>query len=299
MRWTGLLAALAVLLIAGSVEAKKTVRLRPMPPIGADANGGPIEQPEGVGCRDRTVLISDTGNGRLLSFEVEEDVMTPSAPIELPELPRPTRVALNSKGEIFAVDSRLRRVAKISAAGEFVEYVSLGPSGSGFQSAPRSVAIDGDDNLYVLDTYAATIVVLTAEGEPLRRIAFPDGYSFIADIAVDSFGILYAVDAVRKTVYSAKKDELQLTPLADGLPEDLESPAGLAVGAGGHIFVTDQGGGSIVILSRDGEFVARQSGMGWKSGRLRYPTAICVDDQGDLFVADRENNRIQVFFVLH
>jgi len=298
MRRFAIVGVLVSLSIVGAVPAKDGVRLRPSAPILVDATGGAIKQPEGVACGGNTVLIADTGNARLLRFAVEGDVMTAGSAIELPELPRPTRLALSSKGEIFAVDSKLRRVARISAAGEFVGYLDLDDGASGFASAPRSVAIDRNDNLYVLDTYAEQVVVLTPAGETARRIGFPAEYGFLADIGVDPGGRVFAVDSVRKEIFSAAPQDKNLTSLADELPEDLEFPAGIAVGAGGNLFVSDQSGGSIVVLGRDGAFRGRQSAAGWKAGRLRYPTALCADEQGDLFVADRESNRVQVFFVL-
>jgi hypothetical protein len=38
--------------------------------------------------------------------------------------------------------------------------------------------------------------------------------------------------------------------------------------------------------------------MGWKTGMLRYPAGLCVNGNGELFVADRGNSRLQVFRIL-
>ena len=35
--------------------------------------------------------------------------------------------------------------------------------------------------------------------------------------------------------------------------------------------------------------------LGWTDGLLRWPSSVCSDGRGGLYVADRENNRIAVF----
>jgi hypothetical protein len=38
--------------------------------------------------------------------------------------------------------------------------------------------------------------------------------------------------------------------------------------------------------------------FGWKDGFLRYPAQLCVNDKGEVYVADRENSRVQIFTVV-
>jgi hypothetical protein len=44
--------------------------------------------------------------------------------------------------------------------------------------------------------------------------------------------------------------------------------------------------------------MGKQLGMGWKEGWLRYPSQMCITAAGELFIADRENNRVQEFMVI-
>jgi hypothetical protein len=37
------------------------------------------------------------------------------------------------------------------------------------------------------------------------------------------------------------------------------------------------------------------SARGWKEGLLNYPSQLCVNDRGEIFVADTNNSRIQIF----
>jgi hypothetical protein len=38
--------------------------------------------------------------------------------------------------------------------------------------------------------------------------------------------------------------------------------------------------------------------MGWNEGSLHNPSQICINDKDEVFVADRDNSRIQVFQLL-
>ena len=46
---------------------------------------------------------------------------------------------------------------------------------------------------------------------------------------------------------------------------------------------------------RDGNFIAQWGDIGFRPGQFRTPHALEFDSQGRLFVADRGNNRIQIF----
>ena len=59
--------------------------------------------------------------------------------------------------------------------------------------------------------------------------------------------------------------------------------------------MVDQYGSGIIILGSDGSFQGRQSGMGWKESLLRYPSQVCTNNSNDLFIADRNNSRVQIF----
>lgn len=51
----------------------------------------------------------------------------------------------------------------------------------------------------------------------------------------------------------------------------------------------------IKVFNDTGNLLASWGTTGWQDGRLNSPTGILADDNGDLFVADTGNNRIQVF----
>lgn len=291
-----ILFAAACLAIGAGAQAAEPLKLKLMAPIYVDGKGAGIRQPEGVGCRGDSLLVADTGNGRLLRYTIAGGNWSPGAEVVLPQLPYPIRVEANSKGEIFALDGKLRRIARIAATGEFRGYVD--PPGD-LQGAvvPRSFRIDKDDNLVILDVFSARILVLDPSGKAQRQIPFPKEHGFFSDLAVDAGGNIFLIDSVQRKVFAAAKDAAAVTPLSGSLREELRFPTAIATDNKGTIFVVDQNGSGIVIVGQDGAFRGRRLSMGWKDGFLRYPAQMCVSGGGNVFIADRGNNRVEAFLI--
>ncbi len=71
-------------------------------------------------------------------------------------------------------------------------------------------------------------------------------------------------------------------------------PSALA-SAKGLIFVVEGSGGGIAAFGQDGAFLGRHLTPGWKDGSLNHPSQLCINDRDEVFVADRDNSRVQVF----
>jgi sugar lactone lactonase YvrE len=290
-----LLAAMILVFGAGSFAAEP-IKFKLMAPIYVDGKGAGIKQPEGVSCRGNALVVADTGNGRLLRYTIAGDNWTPSGDIILPQLPFPIRVDVNSKGEIFALDGKSRRIGRVAASGEFLGYVA--PAGD-VQGAvvPRSFRIDRDDNLYLLDVSSARILVMDPSGKIQREIPFPKEYGFFSDLAVDGGGNILLLDSVGKRVFKVVKNSPDVVPLSESLKEEVYFPTAIATDKQGTIFLVDQNGSGIVILGPDGSFRGRRLSMGWKNGFLRYPAQMCISENGTAFIADRGNNRVDAFLI--
>ena len=117
---------------------------------------------------------------------------------------------------------------------------------------------------------------------------------------VDSQGNLYVCDATIKRVLMYDRDGKYLRRF--GEPEMFDRPSGLAVDPGGErIFVVDTGGVSSdrhrvsVIDTRSGELLHTISGRGDKDGELNLPRDATIGADGNLYVVDGGNFRVQVF----
>lgn len=295
-----IVAALLPLVFAAESPGAEKIRLVPVLSVYTDDKGAGLKQPEGVGCGEPSlVVVADTANGRLLRYNLlENKTMQGGGEIRVPELVYPVRVQLNSKGEIFALDGRLHRIARIGPDGAFGGYVSPSevPEPSAF--FPANFAIDRNDNLYILDVQGGRVLVLDAAGKTVGQIAFPKKYGFFLGLAVDPRGTVYIVDSVDAVVYSANRNAKVFSPISKELKDDMNFPADLAVDGSGSLFLVDRYGNGVAIVGPDGAFRGRQLTFGRKEGLLDYPAQICVTAKGDLLLADQGNNRVQVFSLI-
>ena len=129
----------------------------------------------------------------------------------------------------------------------------------------------------------------------MRQIKFPREYGFFSDVTVDFRGTVIIVDVVGGKVFSAAKNSASFSPLTSSLKEYVRFPAHLTTDERGRIYLVDRNGGSIISLGQDGSFLSRQSGMGLKEGSLNYPAQMCMNNKGEIFIADTNNSRVQIF----
>ena len=287
---------IGILLLPMKSFSAETVKFRHLQSIYFDEKQGGLKQPEGVACNEKGLLIvGDTGNDRLLRYSYNDRSLKAGAEIKVQQLSNPIRIQMNSKGEIFALDGKKRRILRLNPDGTFKGYVDAEgiPSPSAF--VPRSFKIDRNNNIYILDIFSARVLALNSEGKYQKQIPFPKDYGFFSDLAVDSKGTLLLIDCVKAMVFSAPKDSNTFSPLTKDLREYLNFPTSITTDNRGTVYVVDQNGSGIVILGQDGSFQGRQLNMGWNEGLLYFPSQMCINDNGEVFIADRDNSRVQIF----
>lgn len=273
------------------------VKLRPIAAVLSGAGGTPLSRPEGVACAPGSLVVADTGNGRVVRYDVGEDGAVPKEEFRIVEVPDPIRIELDAGGGLLVLDGRSRRIARVGPGGGFLGLVAAEVGSPPAAVAARSLRRGADGSLYVLDAASARVHVLDARGSPLRSVAFPRETGFVSDLAVDAAGRIYLVDSAGSRLLVADASDSTARPLTGSLRAELDFAVAIAVDRAGRLFVADQNGGGIVIFGADGAFLGRQGQMGWAVGEMRYPAALCADGEGKLFVADRENDRVQIFAV--
>ena len=83
-------------------------------------------------------------------------------------------------------------------------------------------------------------------------------------------------------------------------PDTFNQPANVLVAPNGDIFVASghspgYGDARIVKFDKNGKFIMQWGGAGSGPGQLIGPHSLAMDSRGRLFVADRTNNRVQIF----
>lgn len=283
---------------AGPSLAAEAVKLRHAASLYSDDRGEMLKTPQGAACTDNYLVVADTGNGRLIKYMKENGMLNPGAEYRMRELARPSKLQIDSKGDIFAFDDKERRIVHMSSAGLFIGYVQAAGVPAPEEYSLRSFKMDARDRMYLLDIRSERVLVLDPKGTFLKEIKFPATYGFFSDLAVDSNGTVFLIDTAECMVYSAAPGAAAFAPLSEKLKEYMLFPTNITMDSTGLLYITDQNGGSVVILNASGTVMGKQLSMGWKEGMVRYPSQACITSAGDFFIADRENNRVQAFTVV-
>lgn len=289
------LACAGGVLLAAAFARAAGISLTHAASVYADANGVALRAPEGIACTDNGyVVVADSGNHRLVQYRFGEAGFAGGTPIQFEQIGYPTRVQIGRAGNLLSLDQRTRRIVRVGAAGEFAGFVEMKnvPVGRGF--FPVAFKLDGADSILVVDLASARLLILDPAGAFVRQFPLPDG-AVIADVAADAAGTLFVLDTLAGAIWSAPRGAEAFTPFSKRLQEYLTRPGYLTVTARGQILVVDRNGNGLVAVGRDGSFQGRQLGMGWNDGLVYYPGQICADGKGTVFVADRNNHRVQAF----
>jgi len=172
--------------------------------------------------------------------------------------------------------------------------------GIAFENTGNMVLLQrADPPVMVLDPTGQEVVRSYGDGiftEPHGWASLDDGTVWVTDVSIkDGKG--------SKVVKFDANGKRQLTLGTDGVsaltPETFLSPTGVVVAQNGDVFVSDghrrEMGHRIVRFQKNGKFVKSWGTSGAGPGDFNGPHAIAIDSRGRLFVADRGNNRIQVF----
>jgi sugar lactone lactonase YvrE len=176
--------------------------------------------------------------------------------------------------------------------------------------ATASVAFDPSGHLWVLTRGDKTFFEFDADGRFIR--AFGDKlFTRSHGLRIDRDGNLWATDVGGHVVVKLDRDGKVLLTLgtkgeagewneAAGTRK-LNQPNDVAIADNGDVFVvqghTPGPGGDARVLKfgKDGAFITSWGGKGSGPGQFQVAHGIAIDAQGLLWVADRENQRVQVF----
>jgi len=242
----------------------------------------------------------------------------------------PQDLAFDGAGYLYIADAR--RVRKIAGSGLISTVAGDGnfrlPGDGGLATAahltgPAGLALDASGNLYLTDgrrvrklskaglisTVAGTETGGTsADGGPATAASL----SSPAGLASDASGNLWIADSsenrVRKVsaagVINTVAGGGRSSALEDGVPAtsvSLISPKGVALDKDGNLYVADTGNHLVrkvtggLVFTVAGKRVRGRGGDGGPaiSAQLDAPTGVCIDSQGNLYIADTDNHSIR------
>jgi len=165
---------------------------------------------------------------------------------------------------------------------------------------PYGIAVDSRGSVYVADGKVGAIFIFNTETKELSMIKHGVQARFgdIIGLAIDDSDRLFVSDTkLHRIVVFDKTHKVEGT-IADGLVD----PGGMAIdNENRFLYVADATLDQVLVFDADKLTLIRKMGTTGKGhtltepGQFSVPTNVAVDSDGNLYVSDTYNNRIEIF----
>ncbi len=175
-------------------------------------------------------------------------------------------VAVDSTNNVYLIVRGDPPILVFNPAGKLINSW-----GHGLIAGPHGIYIDDHDNVFCVDNHDNVVLKFTTAGKLLMTLG-------TRGVATDS-------GAVKGNFKTVKRGA-----------GPFNVPTKVATSKSGDIFVSDgYGNARVHRFSAAGKLIKSWGEPGTGPGQFNLPHGIAVDDNDNVYVADRENERIQVF----
>jgi DNA-binding beta-propeller fold protein YncE len=312
-----------------------------------------IGEPFGVEVGpDRALYICEVRNHRVLRLDLKSGQVTTVAgngtkgysgdggPATKAQLNEPYEVRFDRAGNMLfvemknyvvrRVDAKTGTISTVAGTGELGFSGDGGPATKAQLNIPHSIALDGDDNLYIadignhrirkVDAKSGVIATIagngekrppidgqTAAGKPMigpRALFIEGGTLWITLREGHSVWRMDLADGVVRHVAGTGKRGYS----GDGGPAKqaaFDGPKGIAIGPDGNAYVVDTENHAIRVIDTKGGTIRTLAGKGPQhqggggdggpatSATMDRPHGICVAADGTVYIGDTNNHRVR------
>lgn len=244
------------------------------------------------------LYILDTGNNCIKKFDRSGNLLTTigAKGSGNGQFNNPTGFALDSDDNIYVFDAGNWRIQKLNQSGDYLSQIK---SAFGTYSESKDgIAVDSKKNIYfnngqTIKKYGPDGTFITSWGS----WGTADGqFEGLSDLAVDGDDHIYAVENNnnRVQVFLADGTFVRKWGSSGYSQGQFNNAQAITVDKNGYVYVLDSG--RIQKFTSTGIFVSIiGSYPDCYYGAVNEPSAAAVDPDGKIYVADNQNNRIEIF----
>lgn len=203
-------------------------------------------------------------------------------------------IAFDMTGNILMTDCGNNKVVKLSQDGQIIQVISHTSRERNRFNCLRGISVSPDGLIYICDHGNHRVTVHDDEGK--FQFAFgskgsgPRCFNGPHDIAFGPDGLVYITDLWNKRVCVWMKNGRFLRYF-----KTTYNTLCIAATSDNHLLITARLSDVVMVYTVEGKLLHEFGGFGEVPGTFCAALGICVDGRGTVYVADSENNRVQVF----
>jgi sugar lactone lactonase YvrE len=207
-------------------------------------------------------------------------------------------VALDSQDNVYVTDNN--HVQKFDSNGKFLTMWGAPGTGDGQFTLALAIAIDPQDNVYVVDIDNCTVQKFDASGKFLLKMGEKgtgDGqFMNPAALAIDKQGNVLVADARTGRLEKFDSNGKFLSQHTLGAVEGLViGPIALAVGNHGQIYIVEYANGRANEFDGSGKLLATWGNSGSYKDQISEAGGLALGPDGNVYVADAFNHRVLIY----
>ena len=234
------------------------------------------------------VVVADPNNSRVQVLDAEfKHIFNINKDGSGRELKWPGRVAVNKSGEIIISDLYANTVSVYSQTGSYSRQLP-GP-----WNAPRGIAVDSDDTIYVCDSGSKTIKVLDRAGQIIRTFGSRGtqrGQFQVIPWFITVFNETIVVSDAAGKINQFTKSGSYIRKMD---VDNVRDASGLTVTADNYLVIANDRGPMRVV--RGEQTVSAIGEQGSEPWQLHDPRGVAVSKTGQIIVANCSNHNLLVY----
>ena len=264
---------------------------------GASRPTGIAVTPDG----SRIYTTQTVGDTAVIAFDARGNRVATLAPPETGTDHVFVYVAVSpASGDVYVTDRPATTIYVYGADGSYKGPFGAPASLAGWQ--PLGLNFDAQGDLFVTDPSVNAVHEFAPDGSLVRSIGQAGQFSFPNSVVEDSTGRLYVADSNNGRIVVLDGSGAQIGVIRRGPNDgDLALPRGMALDDEQRLYVVDSVDQSVKVYQVAGEpgspptFVGSFGAVGTGDGDFHYPNDVATDGRGRVYVADWDNDRVQIW----